>query len=292
MLIQSSNGGQFEFLPVTVESAGMVFTAMLRVGVHAGFDVDLDLGLLGDVTDLSVSSGIEVGVYATVAELTTNITYQPDNDECDLSVEQTYNFGLAAAAGATFAIGTQSWGPAANTSTPIFYTTMASACALQASPKVTAPSNVTAVPTPAADKRQVMSTATISTVVTQTGIQCVSTGLADCPASLQMTKQKTVTSSTTTIVPSGIDVDDLRMPAAVSNAVATTVAFGTNAVKMMASSGVPKSYIPPPPPTPTPTDIIDHIEHEAKNVIKRPLVLGLSAGLGGAFVIALLATCM
>ena len=37
--MDGSNGGRFEFLPVTIESAGVVFSAVLRIGVHSGFEL-------------------------------------------------------------------------------------------------------------------------------------------------------------------------------------------------------------------------------------------------------------
>lgn len=66
-------GAQFEFLPVAIESAGMVFSAVLRLGVHAGFEIATpDVSLLGKagkaVGDImpNVTGGIEVGIFANV----------------------------------------------------------------------------------------------------------------------------------------------------------------------------------------------------------------------------------
>lgn len=53
-------------------------------------------------------------MWADIAEFTTNITAVPegDDEDCSLRVEQVYQFGLGAAAGATLAIGAETWGPA------------------------------------------------------------------------------------------------------------------------------------------------------------------------------------
>lgn len=66
-------GAQFEFLPVAIESAGMVFSAVLRLGVHAGFDIATpdvsSLGLAGTTVNKfipDVTGGIEVGIFANV----------------------------------------------------------------------------------------------------------------------------------------------------------------------------------------------------------------------------------
>ena len=37
-LLSFSNGGQFEFLPVTIISGNVALKAILRVGMHAGFE--------------------------------------------------------------------------------------------------------------------------------------------------------------------------------------------------------------------------------------------------------------
>ena len=76
-----SNGGQFEFLPVTIISGHVALKAVLRVGMHAGFESGTALiaGTLGkvasalDPTDtvdrlidaMKFTYGMEVGVFAT-----------------------------------------------------------------------------------------------------------------------------------------------------------------------------------------------------------------------------------
>lgn len=247
--MRSSNGGQFEFLPVEVESAGAVFQAVLRLGLHAGFAVEADFGVLSDVTDeANLGAGIEVVAFANVAELTTNVTYQADREDCEFGIEQTYQFALGAAAGATVAVRDQTWGPSPNTSTAIYYTTMVAACAAKSTPSTTAAANHMASGLVPARKRQDVTTTTVTTEVTYTGVNCLSTGLINCPASLQNTSQATVTTTFVTTVPSGTDEDEITLPARVTDTVATTIPFGKDAVRLPTSSGSPVSYVPPPPP--------------------------------------------
>lgn len=275
---------------MTVESAGAVFTAVLRIGVHAGFDLNADFGVLSDMTDLSLGAGVEVSVFANVAEFTTNMTYQPDNTECELSIEQKYHFAVGAAAGATIAIGDQTWGPTPNTSTPIFYTTMASACAVVGTPTITPASNYSATAMAFARKRQDMVTTTITTEVTYTGVNCLSPGLVNCPASLQNTSQSTATTTFTTVVPSGTDEDDITIPARVSDAVATKMPFGKNVAQLPKSTGSPVSYVPPPPTATHHPDntIVDEIE-DGLHGINKNVIIGVSVGVG-APVLLLIAT--
>lgn len=64
------NGGQFEFIPVTINSGSVVFSAVLRLGVHAGFQLvtpDVVGELLSRAKIPTVSGGIEVAVFANVA---------------------------------------------------------------------------------------------------------------------------------------------------------------------------------------------------------------------------------
>ncbi|KAM0385100.1 hypothetical protein ACHAQC_011722 [Fusarium culmorum] len=128
------NGGEFEFLPVTVESSGVVFKAVLRVGIQVGFEISSsDVSIAGkDI--FRIGAGIETGVYANIAELITNVTLSTEeDDQCGLRVEEAYQLAVGAAAGASVAIEDIAWGPAVETEVPIFYTTLAQACAVQRS---------------------------------------------------------------------------------------------------------------------------------------------------------------
>lgn len=64
------NGGQFEFIPVTINSGSVVFSAVLRLGVRAGFQLVTSgpaANLMSIAKIPAVSGGIEVGVFANVA---------------------------------------------------------------------------------------------------------------------------------------------------------------------------------------------------------------------------------
>ncbi|KAK5127089.1 hypothetical protein LTR85_008449 [Meristemomyces frigidus] len=280
------NGGHFEFLPVTIESAGVVFSAVLRVGVHAGLDlVTPDFPMV----DIDFGGGIEMGVYANVAEFVTDVRAQPEDQGCEIAVVQSYQLALGAAAGATIAVTdvdhTYTWGPVAQTSVPIWYTELDSACAgtkLASSATTTAMPNITA----RAEKRQDMTTTTLFSTVTYTGVNCISTGLVNCPVSLQNTSQSTSTSTLVTVVPSG---SDASFPVSVQNAVPTTMTFGINAVQLPATSGSPVSYTPPPPTaTATSTSIPGTLLHEVEHGVSKRVIIGVSIGVGVPVILALI----
>ncbi|TGJ84565.1 hypothetical protein E0Z10_g4203 [Xylaria hypoxylon] len=287
------NGGSFEFLPVTVQSASGVLTARLRVGLHAGVSVENDQ--LGPF--LPVSTGTEVLVYADLAEFTTNITAMPDGDdsECQLRVQQVYQLALGAAAGATLAIGPETWGPYPSTKIPIFYTTLADECA-----KSVTRTGITTTPTPtvAARADNNMTTTTLSDKVTFTGMVCISTGLAECPASLQSTTKVTSTRTLVVEVSSG---SKATFPATTQDVISETIPFAKNIKSVDATTGNPISYVPPPPPpTPTPSSSttatagsggqgdasVDEGLGKVAGVDTR-LIIGLTVGLGVPFLAAI-----
>ncbi|KAI1073992.1 hypothetical protein F5B20DRAFT_565146 [Whalleya microplaca] len=277
------NGGNFEFLPVTVESAGGVLKAVLRVGIHAGLQVSSP-EIFGVST--KASAGVEVGVYADIAEFATNMTVTPsgDADDCALRVEQSYQFGLGAAAGATLAVGSETWGPAPSTQIPIFYTTLLNVCALSGRTATTTAS--TAAITARAD--ETLETTTLTQTFTNTGTVCLSTGMINCPVSLQATTKVTSTATHITSVPSG---EDATFPATIGTGVASPVPFGTNAVALAATTGSPTSYVPPPP-TPSNAGGVspDHPLGEVGGVDKR-VIIGVSVGIGVPVIIAIIAGC-
>ncbi|KAF2001729.1 hypothetical protein P154DRAFT_595775 [Amniculicola lignicola CBS 123094] len=300
------NGGQFEFLPVTLVSSGIVLSAVLRVGIHAGFTLVAPkipkIEALANFTIPSVGGGIEVGVFANIAEFITNVTYVPDDEECELKVVENYQIALGAVAGASIQIGDNTWGPVAATSVPIWFTELAAGCAIKGTPKATPIPTVTATPTSAAgNKRQEASeTKTITSEVTYTGVTCVSTGLVNCPASLQATSQYI---STTTLITFVAEDVDPTFPVTVQDAVPTTVDFGSSAQKLTATTGSPISYVPPPPPpssastisssseTGSPDDKESILDGEVGGVNKK-LVVGVSVGVGVPVLIAIIAGIM
>ncbi|KAI1418988.1 hypothetical protein F5Y12DRAFT_780343 [Xylaria sp. FL1777] len=281
------NGGSFAFLPVTVQSASGVLTARLRLGIHAGISAETDV--FGPF--IQASTGTGVLVYADLAEFTTNITAMPDGDDsdCQLRVQQVYQLALGAAAGATLVVGPETWGPHPSTSIPIFYTTLADECA-QSVTKTTSVTIAT-TPTPSVAARADMTTTTLSEEVTFTGLVCISTGLTECPASLQSTTKVT---STRTLVVEVLSGSIATFPATTQDVVSETIPFANNIKTVAATTGSPVSYIPPPPP-PTPTTATaggdgsdDELPDKVAGVNTR-LIIGLSVGLGVPFLAAVVA---
>jgi hypothetical protein len=189
-----------------------------------------------------VQAGIEVAVFANIAEFNTNITYAADDEECKLKVIQEYNFAVGAIAGASVAVEffneTKTWGPVAEVSTAVFTTTLAEVCGIQGKPTA-----AQATITPAPERRQDLTETVISTEITRSGVSCRIQGPANCPNSEQVTTSTKFSSTITTSVPSGVEA---TWPVETSNAVNETVAFGTQAKTMIAVSGKPTPYIAPP----------------------------------------------
>jgi len=189
--LRHSPGGQFEFLPVEITGSGSL-TALLRVGAHTG--ISLALPAIAQIG--SASAGIEAAVYANVAQFVTNVTgsasvrRNSDGDKdtpgCALRVVEEYTLGLGAAAGATVAVGTHTWGPHPEATTALFYTTLADLCAVQkptaAAVRVRADHGLDA----GLAARDGLVTIAVSTTTTFTGVACMVSTLIDCPASMQI----------------------------------------------------------------------------------------------------------
>ncbi|KAK4213651.1 hypothetical protein QBC37DRAFT_482849 [Rhypophila decipiens] len=249
-----NNGAAFEFLPVTVFINEVVLTAVLRLGIRAGIDVstpELQVSnwLAKKVDGWSMGAGVEVGVFAHVAELLTSISpADPEKDsDCQLAMRQEYTLAVGANADATAHFGDNTWGPQVETTTPIFYTTMSDGCAA---------AGVTATVAAALAGRaggsqdnDLVSTTTTETEVKYTGVSCIETGRVNCPMSLQKTLVKEVTLTLSTAVSSGQDVDWDDVTAAVSGrgggVGGQTVEFGAGVKRFGGTSGVPTSFVPP-----------------------------------------------
>ncbi|KAI1207670.1 uncharacterized protein F4807DRAFT_173895 [Annulohypoxylon truncatum] len=276
------NGANFEFLPVTIEGAGGVLNAVLRLGVKAGFELSTPGVAIPSLSfSTKASAGVGVSVWADIAEFATNVTAAPAgsddaDDGCALRVEQTYQFGLGAAAGATLAIGAETWGPSPNTNIPIFYTTIADVCAVQGKTTTTTTvSAATAGVTARADEG--LTTTTLTSEVTFTGTGCLTTGLVNCPASSQTTTKVTSTMTYVTSVASGVEA---TFPASTGTGVATPVPFGTNKKSIDATTGTPVSYTPPPPTSSGDSTVsAEHPLGEVDGVDKR-IIIGVSVGVG------------
>lgn len=278
-----SNGGNFEFLPVTVQSSGVVLTALLRIRVIAGVNFSAQPPVVVTIDGLSLqfSAGVVAAVFADVAQFVTNITAAPSgsDDKCDHQVVQEYTMLLGANAGATLAVGEHTWGPAPNTQVPLFFTTLAAACAVTGTTSAAATdATITA--------RNAVSSTTTSTEVTytNTAILCLSTGLLNCPASLQSTTHNTLTKTLVSVVPSGSKATFIT---AASNTAVTTIPFGTNVKAISSSSGSPVSFVPTS--SPTGGSGITGVLNGKTNGVSNKLVLGVSVGVGVPVLIAIIA---
>lgn len=280
---------------MTVRASGVVLDATLRLGVTAGLNMSQDLGDF-----IKLAAGSSATVYADLARFTTNVT-TPEalelatrDDDCLMPVVESYEFGLGAQAGAFVQFRDEKWGPTPNTSVQIYYTTLYSACAIEpasATASVEARQTAPALLAERADKTPTQ----VTSVVTITNIVCQSAGLRNCPASLQTTVQVTTTSTAIVSVAEG---EAPVFPAtATTSRIPAVAAFGEAVQKLKASSGSPVSYVPP-----VPTDlsgigdgingVIDDAKDEYNGMSEdfKRLVIGLSAGLGGAFIVCVIAS--
>ncbi|KAF2099597.1 hypothetical protein NA57DRAFT_55551 [Rhizodiscina lignyota] len=278
------NGGQFEFLPVQIHGSGTI-TALLKLGCHIGMDFETK-----DIGDFSASGGVELGLYADIAEFATHVTGSNagDSSGCELRIVEEYTLGLGAAAGATLALDSHRWGPNIDKTTAIFYTTLADVCAASKTKTVSATTTSTSADSSGGLMPRVVgardNSMEVSTTVTYTGVSCMVSTI-NCPASQQATT--TYTTALTTLVPSGTDTS---YPNSTSNSVSTTIPFGTNAKQLASTSGRPSSYTPPPTSSP------DFSHHNGSTIdstagVNEKLILGLSIGLGVPAFLALVTGC-
>lgn len=289
------NGGKFEFLPVTVEKAGVVLSAILRIGIHSGIQVTApgtpDVTIFNtSLGTPEVGGGIEVGVYANLAEFTTNVTLAPNDADCALHVSQEYQIALGAAAGASIVFDTDTWGPVAATSIPIWTTALAEVCAHTPTSNA---ATITPTSKPAHKRADSSETITTKTKITHTGVQCATTAIGNCPNSLQVTTQTVETRTLTTVVPSGADVTWPAIPG-VADEVTQTRDFGANALAFSSTSGSPVSYTAPPSATASSngddkdkdgTSKASEILHGKTGGVSNGVIIGVSIG-GGLLLIA------
>ncbi|KAM5383706.1 hypothetical protein ACJZ2D_001695 [Fusarium nematophilum] len=297
------NGGEFEFLPVTVESAGVVFKAVLRVGVQAGLEIASPGVSISGKEVLKVGAGAEVGVFANIAEFITNVTLSRDEDDtaCSLRVAEAYRLAIGAVAGASVIVGENTWGPVPETEIPIFYTTLADVCAIQRTGGETSTAQTVtetqAIKARDEDDDEVdMETTTISTEATFVVVACRSEGLVNCPASLQTTSKFSTTRTLVTVIPAD---SEATFPKSVRNTVASTIPFGNDAKKLAATSGTPRSYVPPSPTSSAKTDGSDDEEQDENSTgqgktggVSDSVIIGVSVGLGVPVLLGSIATAL
>lgn len=267
-----------------------------------------------DLGDIELGAGASAMVYADLARFRTNVTPSDEShvlkardgasysDDCALPVVESYEFGLGARAGAFVEFNRDTWGPTPNTSIQIFYTTMMSACAVSATATTSGSGSATSSSAgpkrtnpPRIDGRAgtALTLASTPVVYTITNIICQSAGMRNCPASLQNTIQETKTSTYYTSLPSGSKITAVP-ETTTAGSVIVAQSFGSGMNKVAASSGSPKSYVPPTSAT-TGTGPVESAIDDAKDSFdslpesKKQLIIGLSAGLGGALLIAIVA---
>lgn len=201
---------------------------------------------------------------------------------------------VGANAGASLAVGEHSWGPGPSTQVPIWYTTLVDICA--GAKKTGAAAAVTSA---AVVGRQEGMTTTV-TVVTKTAIVCLSTGLVECPASLQSAVKNVVTTTLTAAVPVG--TAEVAFTTTAGDAVVKTKAFGAGAKQIGATSGSPVSYIPtissttttskPTSSGSTSTSTVDGIIEGKTKGVSNKVIIGVSVGVGVPVLILIIAGCL
>ncbi|KAF4950557.1 hypothetical protein FGADI_8116 [Fusarium gaditjirri] len=289
LTMQVLNGGDFEFLPVTLESAGVVFKAVLRVGVKAGFEIASPEVSIAGKTIAHVGGGVEVGVFANIAELITNVTLSTDEDnDCSFRVEEVYQVAVGAAAGASIALDDMTWGPVPETEIPVFFTTLGHVCASQRTSDASKSLTTSAALGVRGENNDEveMETTTISTKATFVVVACQSEGLVNCPMSLQTTSKYTTTRTHVTVVPTDSEAD---FPESVSHTITSLIPFGNRANKVVAMSGVPSSYVPPATTSSAKEngqhDDSDDISKEGSGGVSKSVIIGVSVGLGVPFLL-------
>ncbi|KAL3492433.1 hypothetical protein BJX62DRAFT_250635 [Aspergillus germanicus] len=281
-------GGLLEFLPVTITGSGNL-RALLQITASIGFEVAAPgVSFLEDIPglDIGFSTGVSAEVFAYVADLHLGVTATTDDDaECALEAVAEYTLAVGAAAGATVSVHTYQWGPAPTTTVPVWYTTLASVCAGEKSSSAASPTPTQGL----LEERQrnnnedpEVTTTTLTSSTKYTLVGCRSTGLANCPASLQTTTSAKREMTTVLTVESGVTPS---FPVSTFSTLSEAVAFGEGVRSLGAVSGSPVSYVPP---RETETagasgsgegaEIGDEEEGEDDNDNK--LIIGLSVGLG------------
>ncbi|PCG97964.1 Hypothetical protein PENO1_022770 [Penicillium occitanis (nom. inval.)] len=288
-------GGAYEFLPVTISGEGSI-QALLSLKASLGVEVNTL-----DIYDFEFNTGIETDVFAYVADFLVQVngsTAATDNGDCELAAVAEYTFAVGAAAGATLAIDSYLWGPSPNTTIPVWYTTLASLCATTKTVTSTAASVITARAELGQRDDSSLTTTTLTT--TYQIVNCVSSGLINCPINLQNTTIYSAVVTSVLAVESGSTV---TLPTNGVSALVTGIPFGSKSQRLDAISGTPTSYVPPPPPPPPPTSTAAMASATSTGNTagngsgsngktsgsNDKLIIGLSVGLGVPFLAAILA---
>ncbi|KAJ5103083.1 hypothetical protein N7532_003612 [Penicillium argentinense] len=266
--------GSYEFLPITIEGHGTI-QAILKLQASVGVEF-----ASGDLSILpSYSAGIGADVFAYVADFVVEVngTSTADEGECELEALAEYTLAVGAAAGATVAIDDYSWGPAPDTTIPIWYTTLASTCAEMKS----ATPSAQIMPRSELGQRDDLITTSVTTEETYTIVRCISSGLANCPVNLQNTTSYESTVTATVTVESGVDP---TFPEKTFASVMSAIPFGTNVKRIASTTGAPTSYTP----SATSNGGASAIVNGKANGTNNKLIIGLCVGLGVPFIAILI----
>ncbi|KAL4795050.1 hypothetical protein BDV19DRAFT_363980 [Aspergillus venezuelensis] len=270
-------GGRLEFLPVAIEGHGSL-QALLQLEASVGFEIATPDSVLAEVA--SFSAGISANVFAYVADFLVQVDASSSDDaDCAVEVIAEYTLAVGAAAGATVAVAEYEWGPAPNTTVPVFYTTLESICA---GTKTSSPTTTSVATLEGRDNNLAKTTTTVSTTSTYTMATCASKGLVNCPVRLQSTT--TVEKAMTTVLTVGPHVE-ATFPVDTFTTLTGAIPFGDNVRSFGATSGTPVSYVPPQA---TSSQTVGSASDDGGNESsKNKLIIGLSVGLGVPAVIAL-----
>ena len=263
--------GEFEFLPVEIVAGSTVVRAVLQLSLRAGFAIETDLipGAEVDIgpfstEDWKFAAGLETRLYANIADFKSNFTIF-DEDDCDLRIQNSFQFAVGAAAGAYVGVGQRTWGPQPETEVPLFPTTFADECIRYA------PQPTGGIKARQEDDDDDLTTTTLSREVTHTAVQCGETGAVHCPADKETLVESITEETFVTSVSSGVEP---TWPET-TGTVVKTKEFGDGAQRITTESRRPV----PTDEDATGDDSDDFFEQETGGVSNK-LIVGLSVGLG------------
>lgn len=272
---------------MTIQSGGVVLKAVLRIGAKAGFQLSTS-GLSKEISALDAvdaSAGFVTQVWVDIAQLKMSIKEPTptSGDICELRLTNEYVLGIGGSAGAFLKFRDHEWGPYLEKEIPIHQATLQDICIK---------SRTTSIATPSVSikRRQAVSTRTTVTEVTYTAVKCLSTGMINCPASLQtMLEEKVERTLTATLTSSG--AKPIYTTANIATTI-STIAFGKALLRVGAISGSPVSYVPEATSSSTSGDIkndVNDILNATTGGVSNKMILGVSLGVGIPVLIAIIA---
>jgi hypothetical protein len=227
------------------------------------------------------SAGLETRLYAHIADWTTNITTtifeeEDDQDEdCLLTVQNSFQFVVGAAAGAYVGIGNRTWGPSPETEIPLFPTTFADKCLIPTAPTASA----IAGRQDDGEADDSVETTTLEREVVHTAKSCGDPKAINCPASLETVMIHTITETLVTTVPPG---SEATWPETTAATVSRTIDFGNDSHGITSSSEVPESE-----ETEASADDEESVLDGETAGVSNKVIIGVSVGVGVPVLIGL-----